>query len=204
MIIEQSYYVENSVLTISKNLIGKVLISHIGGKLASGIICETEAYAGINDKASHAYGGRRTSRTETMYKLGGYSYVYLCYGIHHLFNIVTNKVNTPEAVLIRGIIPFQGKETIYNRRKNPKSKRHICIGPGKVGQALGINTIHDAVNICDQNSPIQVQDHGFLVDPSHIKIGPRIGIDYAKEDKDLPYRFWIDPKSPIYSELLNL
>ena len=114
------FYQRDDVLLISHELLGKVLCTNFHGKLTSGIIVETEAYAGITDKASHAYGGRRTKRTKTMYASGGTAYVYLCYGIHHLFNIVTNKENIPHAVLIRAIQPRVGIDIILQRRKKRK------------------------------------------------------------------------------------
>src|SRR5690606_19477666 len=103
MKLDRLYYQQSDVVAISRNLIGKVICTNINDEYTSGIITETEAYAGVGDKASHAYGDRRTNRTETMYMQGGYAYVYLCYGIHHLFNIVTNVEGVPNAVLLRGI-----------------------------------------------------------------------------------------------------
>src|SRR4051812_21670161 len=110
--LKASYYANTDVVFLAKDLIGKTLCTRINNKLTCGIITETEAYAGIIDKASHAYGGRRTNRTETMYSKGGVSYVYLCYGIHRLFNIVTNTVDVPHAILIRAIYPTKGIEEI--------------------------------------------------------------------------------------------
>ena len=118
--LQADFYQREDVLLISRELLGKVLCTNFYGKLTSGIIVETEAYAGVTDKASHAYGGRRTKRTETMYASGGTAYVYLCYGIHHLFNIVTNKENIPHAVLIRSIQPRDGIEIMLQRRNKKK------------------------------------------------------------------------------------
>ena len=156
------------------------------------LITETEAYAGIEDKASHAYGGKYTNRTKTMYNEGGVSYVYLCYGIHYLFNIVSNKTGVPHAILIRGGIPFFGINTIIERRKKTIKEKNLLIGPGKLSQGLGISMLQNNISLaCDT---IWLEDHQLKFNSSVIKSTPRIGIDYADEDKHLPYRFVIAPK----------
>lgn len=175
---------------LAKKLIGKVLCSNINNQLVKVIIVETEAYAGIGDKASHAFGGKYTNRTKTMYNEGGVSYVYLCYGIHYLFNIVTNKTGIPHAILVRGALPFIGQEFILKRRKNS-----LLNGPGKLCQALGISMLHNNISLTEDI--IWLEDHQLKINPSKVKSTPRIGIDYAKEDKHLPYRFVIDPKHII-------
>lgn len=184
------YYQNENVVAIARDLLGKVITTHIQGQLTSGIITETEAYAGVVDKASHAYGGRRTNRTEIMYSNGGVSYVYLCYGIHHLFNIVTNKKDVPEAVLIRAIKPYDGLKEILHRRQAKTLIKNLCIGPGKVSKALGIDLTHN--NLMLTGKTIWLKDDGIKIKPAHINVGPRIGVDYAGEDAKLPYRFWID------------
>ncbi len=186
-ILKASYYLNDDVVFLAKDLIGKTLCTRINNKLTCGIITETEAYAGVVDKASHAYGGRRTNRTETMYSKGGVSYVYLCYGIHRLFNIVTNAKDVPHAVLIRAIYPVKGIEEIVVRR-GVKLSNMLCVGPGKVSQALGIDLIHNNVSLTGKE--IWLQDDGVKVKESDINVGPRIGIDYAGDDAKLPYRFW--------------
>lgn len=133
-----SYYQNRDVLYLAKDLLGKVLFTQIDGEETAGIIVETEAYFGVTDKASHAYGGRRTNRTETMYSEGGISYVYLCYGIHYLFNVVSSVAGEPHAVLIRGIEPLVGKETIELRRKMTITNTSISSGPGSAAKALGM------------------------------------------------------------------
>ena len=185
-----SYYLHDDVVEIAHDLIGKKLVTNFNGKLTSGIITETEAYAGETDKASHAYGGRRTARTETMYAEGGISYVYLCYGIHHLFNIVTNKKNIPHAVLVRGIFPLDGWEIIQKRRKSSLPKHKIAAGPGTCSQALGISTKQNGISLT--NTRIWVEN--AAIKAPQIKKGPRIGVDYAGKDAFLPYRFYVsDP-----------
>ncbi|MGZ4043329.1 MAG: DNA-3-methyladenine glycosylase [Bacteroidia bacterium] len=190
MLLPASYYQGSDVVKIAKDLIGKTLITKINGKITAGIITETEAYAGVTDKAAHSYGGRRTRRTETMYNYGGVSYVYLCYGIHHLFNIVTNVKDVPEAILIRAIHPTRGIEEILKRRKAVKLTKNLCVGPGKVSAALGIHKIHDNISLTGKT--IWLEDTGIRIKEKDIHIGPRIGVDYAGEDALLPYRFWID------------
>lgn len=187
MVLPASYYQHDDVIFLAKDLLGKTLATKINGKETAGIITETEAYAGIGDRASHAYGGRRTNRTETMYSEGGVSYVYLCYGIHHLFNIVTNKRDVPEAVLIRAIWPTRGINEILKRRRSEKLRADICIGPGKVSVALGINKLHDKEPLT--KNKIWIEDTGIKIPKKDIIIGPRIGVDYAGADALLPYRF---------------
>ncbi|MCE3227487.1 MAG: 3-methyladenine glycosylase [Bacteroidetes bacterium] len=190
MLLPASYYQRKNVVAIARDLIGKTLVTRINNKITAGIITETEAYAGVIDKAAHSYGGRRTKRTETMYSEGGVSYVYLCYGIHHLFNIVTNSKDVPEAVLIRAIHPTRGIPEILKRRNAKSLTKNLCVGPGKVSAALGIRTNHD--NISLMGKTIWLEDEGIKINPKKIHVGPRIGIDYAGEDALLPYRFWID------------
>jgi DNA-3-methyladenine glycosylase len=186
----KSYYLQENVVDLARDLIGKVLVTKIDGCLTSGIISETEAYNGVVDRASHAYGGRRTGRTEVMFGRGGVSYVYLCYGIHNLFNIVTNVEGTPHAVLIRAIIPLKGKGAILDRRNAETFKKDLCVGPGKVSAALGIGLSHNALDLTGKT--IWLQDDNIKVDQKKILVGPRIGVDYAEEDAKLPYRFWVN------------
>ena len=136
------FYGRDDVLMIAKELLGKVLCTHFDGIFTSGRIVETEAYNGIVDKASHSFGGRRTNRTETMYGEGGIAYVYLCYGIHHLFNVVTNVKDTPHAVLIRALEPVDGIEDMLIRCNKKKLDFSLTRGPGNVSKALGIGTKH--------------------------------------------------------------
>jgi DNA-3-methyladenine glycosylase len=190
MKLPKSYYLQEDVVALAKDLIGKVLVTKIDGCLTSGIISETEAYNGVVDKACHAYGGRRTGRTEVMFGKGGVSYVYLCYGIHNLFNIVTNTENIPQAILVRAIIPLKGKEAILDRRNSKVFKKDLCVGPGKVTGALGIGLSHNALDLTGKT--IWLEDDQIKVNSKNILCGPRIGVDYAGEDAKLPYRFWVN------------
>ncbi len=184
-----AYYLNQDVLFLAKDLLGKILCTQIDGKITSGIIVETEAYFGIQDKASHAYGGRRTNRTEIMYSNGGISYVYLCYGIHHLFNIVTSVEGEPHAVLIRAIEPLSGKDIIEERRKMPISKPAISSGPGSAAKALGIDNSFNKKDL--GGDEIWVEDHGIRYSEEEIAATPRVGVAYAQEDALLPWRFFI-------------
>jgi DNA-3-methyladenine glycosylase len=187
--LEKKFYLRDDVVKISRELLGKVLCTNIDGRYTSGIITETEAYNGVIDKASHAYNNRRTNRTEVMFGEGGVAYVYLCYGIHFLFNIVVNKKETPHAILVRAIKPLEGTEIMMERRKAKKLTDKMTIGPGTVSQALGITTKHTGVDLT--GNLIWLEDRGVKVKEKDIVIGPRVGIDYAEEHKDLPYRFRI-------------
>ena len=188
----KTFYLEKDVIKVAQELLGKVLVTKIGGIASSGIITETEAYAGETDKASHAYGGRRTKRTETMYQIGGTIYVYLCYGMHALFNVVTNEKEIPHAVLIRAIKPLEGIEAIKKRLSNRKMKFDCenCEGPSKVTVALGITLEHNNSNL--QSESIFIEDVGIKVPKGKIIKSKRIGVDYAGADALLPYRFQID------------
>lgn len=189
MKVKKSYFLEEDVVSLAEDMLGKVLVTKFNNKLTAGIITETEAYDGVNDKACHAYGGKRTDRTEVMYAQGGISYVYLCYGMHHLFNIVTGSKDVPQAVLIRAIQPLKGIEEILKRRNANKLSTQLCVGPGKITKALGITTQHNAFDLT--KGKIWLEDENVQLKKSQILKGPRIGVDYAGEDAKLPYRFWI-------------
>ncbi len=184
-----AFYHRGNVVGIARELLGKLLVTNFEGRFTAGRIAETEAYNGVVDKASHSYGGRRTKRTETMYATGGIAYVYLCYGIHHLFNVVTSVSDTPHAVLIRAITPVEGIDTMLARMKKEKLDNTVGRGPGNVSKALGIATIHTGQSLLE--SDIYIADDGVVVKPSQIVTTPRIGVDYAAEDALLPYRFYI-------------
>lgn len=187
MKLTNDFYQRTDVVQIARELLGKELITCIDGQLTSGIITETEAYNGIVDRASHAYGGRFTPRTQTMYAAGGVCYVYLCYGIHHLFNVVTNIEGVPHAVLIRNIKPLKGLETILQRRNKIKANKNLSTGPGTLSQAMSIKTFHNGLSL--QENTIWIGDVGIKIEPKNIDVTPRIGVDYAGEDALLPYRF---------------
>ena len=182
-----SFYRQKNVCKIAKALIGKVLVTSMNGVVTSGRIVETEAYNGTIDRASHAWNGRRTHRTEIMYAEGGLSYVYLCYGIHHLFNVVTNTADIPHAVLIRSIEPLLGREDMLLRTGKKKLDFTLTRGPGNVSKALGIHTKYTGTGL--QSDELFIADDGFKVKQSQIIATPRIGVEYAGADALLPYRF---------------
>lgn len=186
MKISPSFYRQEDVIKLASDLLGKVLCTSMHGVLTKGIILETEAYNGIHDKACHAYQGKRTQRTEIMFHEGGKAYVYLCYGIHHLFNIVTGEENTPTAILIRAIEPLEGVEEMLSRRAK-QTLKNLTGGPGTLSQALGIHSSHSGISLSENE--IWLEDHGIHVPENEIEITPRIGIAYAQEDALLPYRF---------------
>lgn len=183
------FYNRQNVVSIARELLGKILVSNIDGIITSGRIVETEAYAGVTDKASHAYGGRRTNRTEIMFGDAGNVYVYLCYGIHHLFNIVTNATDTPHAVLIRALDPIEGIEQMLLRTGKTKADYTLTRGPGNVSKALGLYRHHTGTNLLGDT--IYVLDDGFELEAQHIVASKRIGVDYAAEDSLLLYRFHV-------------
>lgn len=183
-----SFYLNTDVNSLARQLIGKMLFTQIDGEITAGIIVETEAYAGIEDKASHAYGGRLTDRTKTMYLKGGVSYVYLCYGIHNLFNVVTGPLNTPHAVLIRGVEPVIGTEIMLQRRGMALLKPNLTAGPGALSKALGIDRTFNAKDLTGEE--IWIED-GWDVDPESIVAAPRVGVGYAADHALLPWRYYI-------------
>ncbi len=187
-LLPESFYNGSDVVEISRMLLGKVLCSTIDNKLTAGIITEAEAYSGRNDKACHANNGLRTARTEVMYGRPGVAYIYLCYGIHHLLNVVTNKEGLADAVLIRAIRPVDGIE-IMMKRRDKINTTNLANGPGKLTQALGITTDLNAVSLL--KPPIWIEDRQIDINTDSIEQTKRIGIDYAGEDANKLWRFCI-------------
>lgn len=183
------FYKRENVLQIAEELMGKLLVTNKAGIITSGRIVECEAYAGAPDKASHAFGGRRTNRNEVMYGKAGVAYVYLCYGIHHLFNVVTNSESIPHAILIRSLEPVKGIEGMLLRTGKKQIDNTLTRGPGNVSKALGIHTMDSGKALTGKN--IFLADDGFAYSKEEIFTSKRIGVDYAGEDALLPYRFFI-------------
>jgi DNA-3-methyladenine glycosylase len=181
-----SFYQRQNVTTIAKELIGKVLVTNVNNKLMSGIIVETEAYS-YKERGCHAFKGM-TPRNKVMFEEGGVTYVYLCYGIHHLFNVVTNQKDKADAVLIRALEPLVGQSVMQERMKT-KSLNKITSGPGKLTKALGIDRNHNGLFL--QNHEIWIEEGSSRVLAKNILASPRIGIDYAGEDAKLPWRFML-------------
>jgi DNA-3-methyladenine glycosylase len=187
--LHRGFYQRKNVLQVAKELVGKILVTKFGGIETSGRIVELEAYAGIIDKASHAFGGKRTARNEVMYGEGGAAYVYLCYGIHHLFNVVTNYREVPHAVLIRALEPIEGVETMLKRTGKKKPDHTLTRGPGNLSKALGIYTQHSGISL--QSKELFITDDDFVFKKNQIAASPRIGVDYAGDHSLWPYRFFV-------------
>ncbi|MEM7161100.1 MAG: DNA-3-methyladenine glycosylase [Bacteroidota bacterium] len=185
--LKRDYYSNEDVVFLAKDLIGKVLCTNIQGQYSAGIISETEAYKGPEDRASHAYGNKRTNRTEIMFGEPGFAYVYLCYGIHKLFNVVSGPKDIPHAVLIRGTKPLEGIPIMEKRRSMKSTKKNFSSGPGTLTIALGLNMHHNKMDL--EGDEVWIEDRNIPIKGSEIIQGPRIGIDYSGPDKDLPYRF---------------
>ena len=177
------------MLLIAKELLGKVLVTKWNGVVTTGRIVECEAYDGIIDKASHAFGGRRTDRNETMYAEAGTAYVYICYGIHHLFNVITNDKDIPHAILIRALDPVSGVEKMLKRRKKKKMDYSITKGPGSLSVAMGISIKHDHYSL--QSDQLYIADDGFIIQNKNITASPRIGVESSAVAAKYPYRFFL-------------
>ena len=184
----REFYARQNVLTVARELLGKLLVVPANnGSRVSGMIVETEAYRGPEDRASHAYGGRRTKRTETMYQLGGTVYVYFVYGMYYQFNVVTNIRDTPHAVLVRALQPVEGIENMRDRRQT-HSDRNLTSGPGKLCIAMGIDRKLDREDLLGERVWIE---EGEMIPRTLIATGPRVGIAYAEEWIEKPWRFWL-------------
>lgn len=189
MKLQRDFYERANVVQVAKEVLGKHVHTHIGDQHVVGIITEVEAYAGQNDKACHANNGLRSKRTEVMYGRGGFSYVYLCYGIHHLFNIVTNVQGSADAILVRAIEPLSGHETMLGRRGMTSLQKKLSSGPGTLTKALGINKKeHYGLDLAGDQ--IWLED-APLVRENNLVTTTRIGVDYAEEDALKPWRFYI-------------
>jgi DNA-3-methyladenine glycosylase len=184
----REFYARQNVVTVARELLGKLLVVPANdGSRVSGMIVETEAYRGPEDRASHAYGGRRTKRTETMYQPGGTVYVYFVYGMYYQFNVVTNIRDTPHAVLVRALQPLEGIENMRDRRQT-HSDRNLTSGPGKLCIAMGIDRKLDREDLLGERVWIE---EGEKIPRTRIATGPRVGIDYAEGWIEKPWRFWL-------------
>lgn len=184
------FYDRTDVVLIAKELLGKILVTKFDGIITSGRIVETEAYVALVDMASHSRNGIRTQRNEHMYEAAGISYVYICYGMHHLFNVVTNKKNIPDAVLIRALEPLTGIEDMLLRTGKKKPDHTLTKGPGNAGKAMGIDKNHSGLNLLGKN--IYIADDGFRYNENEIGASARIGVEGAgMPSAGLPYRFYV-------------
>jgi len=184
-----SFYDRKDVVKIAEELLGKIIVTKIDGFVTSGRIVETEAYVGISDKASHSFSGRRTAKNEHMYSAPGTTYVYICYGMHQMMNIVTNEKEIPDAVLIRAIEPLEGIDIMLQRTGKGQLDKTLTRGPGNVGKALGIFKHHSGLHLLDEQ--IYLLDDGQKILKENIGISKRIGVESAGADGLLPYRFFV-------------
>jgi DNA-3-methyladenine glycosylase len=184
----ESFYKRTDVVKIAQDLLGKSLFTQIDGIVTGGIIVETEAYSWV-ERGCHAFQKRKTVRNAIMFEEGGFAYVYLCYGIHHLFNVVTNVPGIPEAVLVRALEPTHGLEEMRIRRNIRDLDKQLTSGPGKLTRALGIDRKSNGKFL--SGDEIWIEELHRSPPRRNIASGPRIGIDYAGEDAALPWRFWL-------------
>jgi len=184
------FYEQADVVAVARELIGKIVVTNFNGKITSGRIVETEAYVAFTDKASHAYKGRRTARNEHMYAAAGTAYIYICYGMHQMLNVVTNKKDIPDAVLIRALEPIEGIDEMLQRTGKPQLDFSLTRGPGNVGKALGIFKEHSGIHLRHDQIYI-AEDKNFNMQQQVIGVSQRIGIASAEEDALLPYRFFL-------------
>jgi DNA-3-methyladenine glycosylase len=184
-----SFYNRKDVVKIAKELLGKIIVTRFDEQITSGRIVETEAYVGIVDKASHSFGGKRTARNEHMYSSAGTAYIYICYGMHQMMNIVTNEKEIPDAVLIRALEPLEGIDIMLKRTGKKFLDRTLTRGPGNVGKSLGIFKHHSGLYLLDDE--IYLLDDSKKISDEQIGMSKRIGVDSAGEDGLLPYRFYV-------------
>lgn len=201
-ILDAPFYQREDTVQIARDLLGKVLVTTMAGTFTTGRIVETEAYKAPEDKACHAYLNRNTKRTKTMFLAGGVAYIYLCYGIHHLFNVVTGPEGSAHAVLVRAIEPLDGIDVMIERRGLTSLKPQLTAGPGVMSQALGLHKQYDSCSLLAGKSSVYIVDDGYTLPSDMVYAGPRIGIDYAEECVDWPWRFavynnkWVSRPKP--------
>lgn len=188
--ISKDFFLRKDVVQIAKDLLGKIIITNIDGQETSGRIVETEAYMAFTDRAAHSFKGRRTARNEAMYQSGGTSYVYLCYGLHNMLNIVTNVVDVPDAVLIRALEPLNGLEIMMRRTGKNQRDRSITKGPGNVAKAVGVHRKHSGMSFLDCKE-LMIMDDGLRYLEEIIGVSERIGINGSAEAIHYPYRFFV-------------
>lgn len=192
--LDREFYNRDSIL-VAKELLGKVLVHEIGGQRISAVIVEAEAYMGFEDKAAHSYGGKRTPRVEVMYGGPGFSYIFMIYGMYCCFNIVTNEREKPQAVLIRAAEPSEGIEWMAQRRYEKSygqltksQRRGLTNGPGKLCRALSLDRSLSGMDLCGNEIYVEEGESKNF----GIVTTKRVGIDYAEEAKDYPWRFYME------------
>lgn len=195
----RSFYTRHDVVQISKELLGKVLVTSLDGVLTAGKIVETEAYRAPDDKACHAWNNRKTNRTKIMFEEGGRAYIYICYGMHHLFNVVTAAEGNAHAVLIRAIEPLDGIEHMLRRRNFSRLKPQLSAGPGVVSSALGLRSHLTGTDMLHPESPVWIEDRGIFVPDDDIVQTIRVGVESAGESALWEWRFYVN-SSPFVSK----
>ncbi len=190
-LISREFLQSNDVLSLASSLLGMYVCTRVDGHFCKGRIVETEAYRAPDDKASHAYGNKKTDRTTVMFEAGGISYVYLCYGIHNMLNVVTGSAGNAHAILIRGVEPVEGLEIMQSRRK-VEAQTQLMNGPGKLCQAMGISREHNARPLWKRDGDIWIEEALGSRQQFEIYAGPRVGIKYAQECAHWPWRFYIE------------
>ena len=186
--LKPEYYLGSNVVQLAKDLIGRVLVTNVDGLISKGVIVKTEAYRGYDDKACHANNGKRTKRNEVMYEEGGKAYVYLCYGIHHLFNVVTNVEDKADAILIRALHPIAGEKSMASRFL--KKRKLLSNGPGILTKAMGITVEMTKLSLI--GNLIWIEEGVVQKGELEIVESKRVGVDYAEQDADLPWRFYLN------------
>lgn len=189
-VLGQEFYLNEDVVSLSEQMLGMYLCTYLEGKYTCGKIVETEAYKAPEDKASHAFGNRRTQRTETMFHQGGHAYIYLCYGIHHLFNVVTGPEGSAHAILIRAIEPRDGMDHMLLRRNMTKVNYRLSNGPGILTKALGLTTSLNGETLLEAGK-VWIEDRNFRINPKEVLRSTRVGVDYAEECASWNWRFRI-------------
>ncbi len=183
------FYKGPDVVLIARELIGKIIVTCFNGEYTSGRIVETEAYIGLTDRASHSFGGKRTARNEHMYAAPGTAYVYICYGMHHLFNVVTNAKDIPDAVLIRALEPLAGINIMLERTGKSKPDNSLTRGPGNAAKALGISKKHSGIHLTAPE--LYIAEDGFKITGTSIGTSRRIGVESSGDAALKPYRFYV-------------
>ncbi len=183
------FYRREDVISIARELLGKHVFSTVDGQLTGGLIVETEAYTGPEDRGSHAYLGRRTPKNDMMYSAGGVAYMYICYGIHDMLNVVTGTEGSSHAILVRAIEPTTGIDIMRERRNIFNNDRRLCQGPGALARALGLAKLHNGVSL--QSDLLWIEDSGIRVEEEDIIASARIGLSFQGPYRDVPWRFFL-------------
>ena len=189
MKISQSFYQRDDTLLIARELLGKYLFTKVEDKVVGGIIVETEAYLGPEDRGSHSFNNKRTTRNEMMYEAGGVVYMYICYGIHDRLNIVTGTKGSSHAILIRALEPVAGIDTMKMRRGSSVDRIRLCKGPGALGKALGVSKLHNGVSL--QGDEVWIEDQGLSISDDDVVSTARVGMNFDGVYKEIPWRYYI-------------